>query len=44
MPALYERGAYSEIEAHLVDHIETSEALFVYLSGQRPELLSLEFS
>jgi len=42
MPALFENGRYDEIEAHIVDDLDTCEALFRYLKQVRPELLRFE--
>jgi hypothetical protein len=42
MPRLYKEGSYEEIEAHIVDDLRTSEALFQYLKKERPDLISFE--
>jgi predicted PolB exonuclease-like 3'-5' exonuclease len=42
MPALFTKCRYDEIEAHIVDDLNTSEALFRYLKKERPELVPFD--
>ncbi|MGD0477288.1 MAG: ribonuclease H-like domain-containing protein [Nitrososphaerales archaeon] len=42
MPTYFSNGDYSKIESHIVDDLNTSEALFKFLKQRNPEFLRFD--